>query len=451
MNKIKQTATRKRGISRRPLIGGTIVGGGIIGLATAMKWQLAEPSRNVVLVEAEAKLAAHQSGHNSGVIHSGIYYRPGSEKAILCRRGKQQLEEFCIKRGVPWEKCGKVIVATKQDELESLESIADHARQNGVEFERINTDQLRRLEPAAAGIAAIHVPETGIVNYTSVCRAMAARFVESGGEIRLSKRVSRIDYLDQAVCLGFGDGSEILSDQVIVCGGLHSDRLYAMAAQAAGETEPMAVQGDGLPVPELALDQSEIQIVPFRGEYYDLVPERRQLCRNLIYPVPDPRYPFLGVHFTRMVGEGDTVSDGGVECGPNAVLAFARHGYRWRDFNARDFVSTIGFEGFRRLAQEHWRMGIGEFNRSIRKEAFVGALQRLIPEIRSADLVAARAGVRAQAVRADGSLVDDFLFRQTPRMTHVINAPSPAATASLAIADRILEVHRELENASSMG
>lgn len=425
---------------------GIVIGGGIVGLATAMKWQLAEPSRAVVLVEAEAKLAAHQSGHNSGVMHSGVYYRPGSEKAVLCRQGKQQLEEFCSKYGIPWEKCGKVIVAIKQDELEPLEMIADRARENGVAFTRINTDQLRKLEPAAAGIAAIHVPETGIVDYASVCRAMAERFTELGGEVRLGKRVVRVGYTDRMVCLGCDDGSEMSGDQVIVCGGLHSDRLYAMARrativsdsvddQSAKSFSPQSHQNDG----------QETRIVPFRGEYYQLVTTRRHLCRHLIYPVPDPRYPFLGVHFTRMIAKG-IAGEGAVECGPNAVLALARHGYRWRDFDSRDIISTVGFKGFRRLARQHWRMGLGEINRSLRKEAFVGSLQRLIPEIRSEDLVAARAGVRAQAVRADGSLVDDFLFRQTPRMTHVVNAPSPAATASLAIADRILEVHRKLEN-----
>lgn len=419
-----QSSLRRRGV----------IGGGIVGLATALHWMQSEPGIPVDVIEAEQDISMHQSGHNSGVLHSGIYYRPGSEKAVLCRQGKEEMESFCIDNDIRWQKCGKVIVATDQEELASLDRIAERGRANEVAFERINTDRLRQLEPAAAGIAAIYVPGTGIVNYRQVCAAMGDKIVRGGGTIHVNRRVTRIDCQDHDVRLGFADGSDWRGDEVIACGGLQSDRLYHLALKSLSQRED-------------AERKDDVRIVPFRGEYYQLIPERRHLCRNLIYPVPDPRYPFLGVHFTRMIAEATVDSstdrlDDPVECGPNAVLALSRHGYEWSQFNAQDVISTLGFAGFRKLASQHWRMGIGEMHRSLRKSVFVRSLQRLIPAIRSDDLVRARAGVRAQAVRADGTMVDDFLFRRTPRMTHVLNAPSPAATASLAIARRILEVHR---------
>ena len=416
-----------------------VVGGGIVGLATAMQWMRSDPSVPVDVIEAERDIGMHQSGHNSGVLHSGIYYRPGSEKAVLCRRGKAEMETFCTTNGIRWQQCGKVIVATNQDELESLERIAGRGRENEVEFERINTDRLRQLEPAVAGIAAIHVSGTGIVNYRDVCAALREKIVSGGGRVLVNRRVTRIDCDDRGVHLGFANGSDWRGDEVIGCAGLHSDRLYQMARRGS--------------TPQKNSPRNEdVRIVPFRGEYYQLIRERRHLCRNLIYPVPDPRYPFLGVHFTRMIGgapDGSSVTDtigDPVECGPNAVLAFSRHGYTWGQFSTRDLVDTFGFVGFRKLATQHWRMGIGEIRRSLHKSTFVRSLQRLIPSICSEDLVRARAGVRAQAVRADGTMVDDFLFQRTPRMTHVLNAPSPAATASFAIARRILEVHQSSAN-----
>lgn len=409
-------------VLRDPRAQRIVVGGGIVGLATAWHWMQSAPGSSVHVIEAEPDISMHQSGHNSGVLHSGIYYRPGSEKAILCREGKLAMEAFCDDNGIKWAKCGKVIVATHQDELESLATIAQRGVENEVAFERINTDRLRQLEPAVAGIAALHVPSTGIVNYRQVCSVIRDKIIARGGSVGVNQRVVRIDYEDRAVRLGFADGSDCRASEVIVCGGLHSDSLYQMAREASSLNQDYG-------------DDQEVRIIPFRGEYFQLVRARRRLCRNLIYPVPDPRYPFLGVHFTSMI-------DGNVECGPNAVLALSRHGYTWRQVNAQDLISTLGFAGFRKLAAQHWRMGIGEMNRSLRKSVFVRSLQRLIPEIRSDDLVPARAGVRAQAVRADGSMVDDFLFRRTPRMTHVLNAPSPAATASFAIGRRIIQFHQ---------
>ncbi|MEM6691940.1 MAG: L-2-hydroxyglutarate oxidase [Planctomycetota bacterium] len=385
-----------------------IIGGGIVGLATARELTLRSPDLSVIVLEAEGRVAAHQSGHNSGVIHSGIYYRPGSEKAICCRQGKQLLEDYCKERSIPWDRCGKVVVATDAEEKVRLDSIAERATANGVEFSHINTDELRRLEPSVAGIAALHVPETGIVDYAAVCEHFREQVTMMGGEVRLDWQVRSIQRVGNTLRLG-SQQDVIECGQMINCGGLQCDRVFRMAG-----------------------GESSIRIVPFRGEYYDLIPERQPLCRNLIYPVPDPKFPFLGVHFTRMIG-------GGVECGPNAVLALAREGYRWADVNLRDLSEAITFRGFQTLARNHWRMGLGEIHRSLSKRAFVKALQRLIPSIRSEDLVAGRAGVRAQAIQPDGKLVDDFLIERTENAIHVLNAPSPAATASMSIAKRIAD------------
>ena len=385
-----------------------IIGGGIVGLATAVQWLQSRPSTRVIVLEAEADVGRHQSGHNSGVLHSGVYYKPGSLKAITCRTGKAMMEAFCAANGVPTERCGKVIVATSALELPRLDAIQERAAANGVECRRINSDELRQLEPAAAGIAALHVPEAGIVDYHQVCLAMRRVIENAGGRVITGARVDLINSLDDEVQLGFGK-SMVRSDWLINCAGLHSDRVLKLAG--------------GTP---------SAKIVPFRGEYYELIPSRAGLCRNLIYPVPDPAFPFLGVHFTRMIS-------GGVECGPNAVLALAREGYRWRDIRPRDLSETLRFSGFQKLARQHWRMGLGEIWRSANKAAFVAALQKLIPSIRAKDLVPGRSGVRAQALLPDGSLVDDFLIDQTPRAIHVLNAPSPAATASLAIGQQIVD------------
>lgn len=393
-----------------------IVGGGIVGLATAVVLRRRYPDLSVTLLEAEGRVAAHQSGHNSGVLHTGLYYRPGSHKAICCREGKAAMEAFCEEQGVAWDRCGKVVVATREEELPRLEKIAERATENGVEFTRIDTDRLRELEPHVAGIAALHVPGAGIVDYRVVCEAMA-RVIGSGkaggsgqaGGVRLGCDVVSVTPRATSVVLGGRGGERVECGRWINCGGLRSDRVYRMAG---GETD--------------------VQIVPFRGEYYELTEAGDPLCRNLIYPVPDPAFPFLGVHFTRMIG-------GGVECGPNAVLALSRGGYRWTDIAFGDLTETLRFGGFLRLARKHWRMGLAEMHRSLSKEAFVRALQKLIPSIRARDLKPGRSGVRAQAVGPDGELVDDFLFAETERAVHVLNAPSPAATASLAIAERIVD------------
>jgi (S)-2-hydroxyglutarate dehydrogenase len=388
-----------------------IVGGGIVGLATAYQLTRRDPPPRVVVLEKEAELAGHQTGHNSGVIHSGVYYKPGSLKATTCRAGKAALEEFCTVEGIPFEVCGKVIVAVDESELPALKRIHVRAVGNGVRCEMIGPERLRDLEPHAAGVRALHVPETGIVDYKLVCRRLADRIRERGGEILTRMRVTSIKRSnDRAVVHTAAEDFETRA--VVTCAGLFSDRVTRLSGQ-----DPTA------------------RIVPFRGEYYELKPSAWRFCRNLIYPVPDPKFPFLGVHFTRVIGDG-------VECGPNAVLAFAREGYRWSDINIADLTETLSYPGFLRLARKYWRMGLGEVYRSISKAAFVRALQRLVPDIRAEDLHAAPAGVRAQAVCPDGTLMDDFLVREGDRVVNVVNAVSPAATASLAIgryvADRVI-------------
>ncbi len=385
-----------------------VVGGGIVGLATAYQITRRAPDRKVVVLEKEAGLARHQTGRNSGVIHSGIYYKPGSLKATNCREGKLALEEFCATEGVAYELCGKVIVAVDAAEIPALDRIHERGLANGVECTRIGPERLRELEPHAAGVAALHVPGTGIVDYPGVCQRLAERIREHDGKIVLGARVTDLEHTPAGVSVATTAG-EWLAGRVVNCAGLYSDRVTAL-----GGTKPTA------------------RIVPFRGEYFALKPEARHLCKNLIYPVPDPSFPFLGVHFTRMV-------DGGVECGPNAVLALAREGYRKTDVNLADLADSLSYPGFLRLAAKHWRMGLSEIWRSFSKKAFVKALSRLLPEIRAEHLEPAPAGVRAQAVAADGGLVDDFLILDGDRILNVCNAPSPAATASLAIGLRIAD------------
>jgi len=394
-----------------------IIGGGIVGLATAVRMLATKPTTRLVVLEAEPDVGMHQSGHNSGVLHSGVYYKPGSLKAITCRTGKVMMEAFCAEHGVATDRCGKVIVATSSQELDGLASIQERAAANGVECNRIHCDELRRREPAAAGIAALHVPETGIVDYREVCLAMRREITRQGGQVITGAQVSQIAAATSHLELIFGDRG-CRTQWMINCGGLQSDRLLRLAG--------------GTP---------SAKIVPFRGEYYDLVPSSYSLCKNLIYPVPDPAFPFLGVHFTRMIA-------GGVECGPNAVLALARDGYRWRDIRSSDLAETLMFGGFRKLALKHWRMGLGEMWRSASKRAFVAALQKLIPSIRERDLQPGRSGVRAQAVSPEGALIDDFIIDQTDRAIHVLNAPSPAATASLAIGQRVVEMLVARQNAT---
>jgi L-2-hydroxyglutarate oxidase len=386
-----------------------VVGGGIVGVATAMTLRRRYPELSVTIVEAEKGVAAHQTGHNSGVLHSGIYYKPGSDKARNCRTGKAMMEQFCTEHSVPWDRCGKVVVATSEEEIPRLERIAERATANGVQFKRIDPAELRELEPSVSGLAALHVPETGIVNYRRVCQEMARQVETSGGRVQLEFEVANIRATGSCLEVTSRRGETIQAGRMINCAGLQSDRVCRMAG---GHTD--------------------LRVVPFRGEYYELAEGRHSLCRNLIYPVPDPSFPFLGVHFTRMI-------DGGVECGPNAVFALSRSGYRWLDVSPRDLWDSLGFKGFRSLAAKHWRMGMGEIHRSLSKQAFVNALQKLIPSIQASDLIPGRAGVRAQAVTPEGNLFDDFLIEHSERAIHVLNAPSPAATASLAIAEQIVD------------
>lgn len=393
-----------------------VIGGGIVGLATAYQLLARRPDRSLVLLEKEPDLALHQTGRNSGVLHSGIYYKPGSLKAENCRAGKLAMQEFCDREGLPYDLCGKVIVALDERELPALEEIYRRGQANAVRCELIDRDRLAELEPHAAGIRAIHVPETGIVDYPAVCRRLAQRIGERGGRVVTAARVTAISQRGQARVVTSTAG-EFAARWVVNCAGLHCDRVTRLSGQRA-----------------------EAKIVPFRGEYFELVPAAQHLCRTLIYPVPDPSFPFLGVHFTRLIG-------GGVECGPNAVLAFAREGYRKRDVNVRDLAEALTYPGFLRLAARYWRTGAGEIWRSLSKRAFVRALARLVPEIGAEHLLPAPAGVRAQAVRPDGGMVDDFLIQPAEGVINVLNAPSPAATAALNIG-RLIVAELEKQMAS---
>jgi L-2-hydroxyglutarate oxidase len=385
-----------------------VIGGGIVGLATAWQFQRRFPERKVVVLEKEAELAFHQTGRNSGVLHTGIYYKPGTLRATNCRAGKQALVDFCQAEGIKYEICGKVIVATSEDELPRLEKIYERGQANRVRCEIISRERLCEIEPHTAGIRAIHVPEAGIVDYRGVCKRLAEQITAAGGTIVLRARAESIVTRGDEVIVGTTAG-EFRGRYLINCTGLYSDRVAALGGANPG-----------------------VKIVPFRGEYFELKPEAQYLCRNLIYPVPDPSFPFLGVHFTRLVL-------GGVECGPNAVLAFAREGYRKTDVNIRDLFESLTYPGFVRLALKYWRTGAGEMWRSVSKRAFVRALQRLVPEIRSEHLEAAPSGVRAQALGPEGEILDDFLIVEGERIVNVCNAPSPAATASLNIGNLIVD------------
>jgi L-2-hydroxyglutarate oxidase len=385
-----------------------IIGGGILGLATAYHLTQRFPGRAVTVLEKEKRLAQHQTGRNSGVIHSGIYYTPGSLKAINCREGKASLEAFCEAEELPYDHCGKVIVATTADEIPTLRRIYQNGQANGVDCAMIGPERLREIEPHATGVQAIHVPETGIVDYTRVCLRLARNIEERDGTILTNAGVHDVTRHDRRIVLTTAQGA-VEANYLVNCAGLYSDRVAQLTGVAP-----------------------DVQIVPFRGEYYEVREEAEHLCRGLIYPVPDPSFPFLGVHFTRMI-------DGGVECGPNAVLAFAREGYRFGTINARDLMETLTFPGFLKLAAKYWRTGLGEMWRSLSRAAFAKALQRLVPEIRAEDLIPAPAGVRAQAVRPDGQMVDDFLIQEAPGIVNVCNAPSPAATASLSIGRHVVD------------
>ncbi|MFZ3278911.1 MAG: L-2-hydroxyglutarate oxidase [Candidatus Sulfotelmatobacter sp.] len=387
-----------------------IVGGGIIGLSVALEITQRFPRLRTLLLEKEDRVGRHQSGHNSGVIHSGIYYKPGSLKAKLCVAGAAAMIEFCREHGIPHNICGKVIVATSQEELQPLEELRRRGEANGVAGVRlIGSAELRDLEPNAAGLQALVVPSTGVTDYVAVCDKYAELIVDRDGSILTSAEVLSINRGASEIVVETRRGA-FSTTYLINCAGLFSDRLSRMAG-----------------------DEPEVTIAPFRGEYYDLVPERSSLVRALIYPVPDPRFPFLGVHFTRRVS-------GRIDAGPNAVLAFRREGYRRTDFKLKDLASSLAFPGFWRMAAKYWRSGFAEVHRSFSKPAFVRALQRLVPAVRDEDLVPGGSGVRAQALKRDGTLVDDFQFVQSPKMLHVLNVPSPAATASLMIGRAIVEM-----------
>jgi (S)-2-hydroxyglutarate dehydrogenase len=388
-----------------------VIGGGIVGCATAMALAQGAPLSLIVL-EAESRLAAHQTGNNSGVIHSGLYYKPGSLKAVNCTRGREALYRFCATHGIAHERCGKVVVATRPEEVPRLDDLERRGRANGLtEIRRLNAAEIREYEPHCAGIDGLWVPYTGIVDYTGVTEAYARIVRERGGEVRTSARVTHLRRDGGAFVLETASGP-VRCRSLINCAGLQSDRVARHCGIEPG-----------------------LQIVPFRGEYYEIVPAKQHLVHNLIYPVPDPAFPFLGVHFTRMV-------KGGIEAGPNAVLALRREGYRKNAVSPRDVLTYTTYGGFWRMAARHWRMGFGEMYRSLSKRAFVTALQRLLPDLQTADVHPGGAGVRAQALEPSGKLADDFRIVEAERMIHVLNAPSPAATASIAIGETIAGLAR---------
>lgn len=387
----------------------TIIGGGIVGLATAYQLLETRPDLNITVLEKEPEVAMHQTSHNSGVIHSGIYYRPGSAKAINCLRGYDMMIRFCETYGIPYKICGKVIVAAKQTELEGLKKIYNRGIENGMPgLKLLGPEELKEKEPHAEGIQSIWVPQAGIINYKLVALQLKKNIEEQGGKVKCGVQVESIQSRNN-VWLIRSNQEEIQSDYVITCGGLHSDRLARMT--------------------DLTYD---LKILPFRGEYYSLRPEAQQLVKTLIYPVPNPNFPFLGVHFTSMV-------QGGVEAGPNAVWALGREAYNWKTFNWKDTRESLAYPGFRKLVSRYWKDGLFEMYRSFSKAAFVKALQTLVPAIQSDDLKPGGSGVRAQAVDREGNLVEDFLFREGKQILHVVNAPSPAATSSLSIGKTIAE------------
>jgi L-2-hydroxyglutarate oxidase len=387
-----------------------VIGGGIVGLATAVA--LAERGHPPIVLEAESRLAAHQTGHNSGVIHSGLYYRAGSLKARTCRAGMKAMYEFCEQEGVPHRQCGKLVIAVTSAELPALTILEERGRANGVALRRLRSEEIREYEPEANGVGGLWIPETGVVNFALVAEAMATRLRKLGGEVKLGHRASAIRRAGPEIIITT-TGGEVVGSALVNCAGLQSDRVARMAG-----LKPRA------------------RIIPFRGEYYTLRRERSALVRGLIYPVPNPALPFLGVHFTRGI-------DDVVEAGPNAVLAFKREGYSRRDISMGDLADMARFPGFWRMARAQWRTALSETRRSLSKAVFVASLQKLVPALTESDVVDGGSGVRAQAVASDGRLLDDFEIAVAPGMVHVLNAPSPAATASLAIganiADRVLQ------------
>lgn len=388
-----------------------IVGGGIVGLATGMKILKSRPDLKIALFEKENQLAKHQTANNSGVIHSGLYYKPGSLKATNCINGYHELVTFCKEEKIPFEITGKVVVATREEQKPLLDTLLARGLQNGLTGTRkITLEELKEYEPYCVGVAAIHVPQTGIVDYFQVALAYGRKIIQQGGAIYLEHKVLEINQKEGINIIETSKG-EFKAKLVINCAGLYSDKVARMNDESI----------------------DDIKIIPFRGEYYKLKKDREYLVKNLIYPVPDPNFPFLGVHFTRM-------KKGGIEAGPNAVLAFRREGYKKSEINMIEFAETLAWPGFQKVAGKYWKTGLGELYRSFSKSAFTKALQELIPEIQESDLVEGGAGVRAQACDRTGGLLDDFAIRESPFAINVLNAPSPAATSSLSIGGTVAEM-----------
>jgi len=386
-----------------------VIGGGIVGLAAAMELSYSK-NISIIVVEAENRLAAHQTGNNSGVIHSGLYYKPGSLKAINCTKGRELLYEFCQTHEIPHERCGKVVVAVTDEEISDLEKLEERGTANGLKgIKRLRPEEIKEYEPHVAGVGGLLIPDTGIVDFVKVSEKYGEIFKSNGGEIKLDAEVKKINRKKNEIRLHTTSG-DVICKNLVNCGGLHSDRIAKMSGIDPG-----------------------LKIIPFRGEYYEIKEEKQSLVRNLVYPVPDPKFPFLGVHFTRMI-------HGGVEAGPNAVLAMKREGYKKYNFSFKDNFEMLFYKGFWKMAFKHWRMGLGEMYRSLNKSAFTRALQRLIPGIQKEDLKVGGAGVRAQALEPDGFLVDDFRIKEAENMVHVLNAPSPAATASINIGKSIANI-----------
>ena len=387
-----------------------VVGGGIVGLSTALKIKEKQPALSVVVLEKEADISSHQTGNNSGVIHSGIYYKPGSLKAENCIRGYHMLLEFCNENDIPVERCGKVIVATKESEIGQLEKVYQRGVDNGLAGLKYLTEaEIKEIEPHCSGIKGIFVPQTGIVNYKLVSEKIAEKFTQLGGQVLTSHKVTGVEAQPGRVEV-ITKNKTFVCKLMVNCAGLYCAKIAEMAGQ-----------------------NLDVRIIPFRGEYYSIKPEKAYLVKNLIYPVPDPNFPFLGVHFTRRI-------TGEIEAGPNAVFAFRREGYTRTSFNWSEFWQSMLWRGFRKVAMKYWKTGLGEYYRSFSKAAFTKALQALVPEIREEDLEPAGAGVRAQACDKDGGLIDDFCIREAPGCIHVLNAPSPAATSSLSIGDTISQL-----------
>ncbi len=393
-----------------------IIGGGIVGLATAYRILSLKPSLQLVVLEKENKVAAHQTGHNSGVIHSGLYYKPGSLKALNCIQGYKMLLEFCDENKIPYDLCGKIVVATSETEVIQLDKLYERGVENGlIGIVKLNESAIKDKEPNCNGIKGLFVPQTGIINYAKVCEVLAEKIKNAGGEILLNYKVSGID-LNENKCNIKSGSKKVTAKLVINCAGLYSDK-----------------------VAQFNDSNLDTRIIPFRGEYYMIKPEKQHLVKNLIYPVPDPNFPFLGVHFTRMI-------DGGVEAGPNAVFAFKREGYKKTDLNLKELWGSLSWPGFRKVAMKYWKTGLGEYYRSFSKSAFTKALQKLVPNIQKDDLIPAGSGVRAQACDRTGGLLDDFKIGEKPGNINILNAPSPAATSSLSIGQTVAELAIERLN-----